>query len=580
MDLGLLAGMGDWAERRNEMAHQADIEQRHSALAGRKDFADQLLKIGMDESWPTPARGTALAHRVAVLNNPKLKDKDFDKMWGDVWQASKRGVSGAAERNAQRTSVPSLRGASDTVSSTPSPFPSMDAVSSDLSQFFSSQADQREQQLGAFGGMTPESTEAFGPKTAGEHAQDTMRMLSMLGQSSAPNAPGSSNASAPPSAGTQLQPSIDAKGRVSLKPSNERLRYQGGMLGDMGDGQLVPIILDRNQGVYRSADDGTVVRPKNIFHTDRGQVIEEQDADGNPVRRVIPVLSSMTSGATFKAPVRTDVQTVTRNGTVAKFNRNPYTGEIEDQPFAVGTTPNRDIAVQSLGLRAQMTAKALEGKTLTNAINEFKLFGSVRMPDGSEYVPNGAVLDAWNNVIAPVAGSHAYPTTAQNTRAVVARDTLEQMKEVNKIAGDLEKKFGPIQGRLEDWIVRHKIAGDPRVAQLHMAVTHLSAMAPAIHQFRNAEFSKHFEDAIGGLGQPYERFRAAMQAFENFSQIVERGGQRTVMPAARTKRPAPRPVPGAPASPSATPTPTAPPSQNMQIMNQLQQLLNGGASPP
>lgn len=563
MDLGILAGMGDWAERKNELAHQADIEQRHGALAARKDFADQLLKIGMDESWPNAARGTALQHRVAVLNNPKLSDKDFDRMWGDVWRSSKRTVSGAAERNAQRTSVPALRDASAAASG-PSPIPGFDSVSSQLSQFFGDQAGQREQALSSFGGMTPESTEAFGPKTAGEHAQDAMSMLQLLNQGPVAAPTASSTAPSAPSNRYQVT-GFDAKGHPKIGPVNDRFRYQGGYMADLGEaGGLVPVTFDRTTSSYKTAD-GRVVQPKDIFHADRAQFIETTDENGNPVRVAVPVLKSMSDGSEKPAPVRLDQVRVTQNGRVYIFNRNPFSGKLSPRPIAAGTTPNRDIAEAGIGIRQQSNARQQASFDFDYGAEATDVDGTITGTPGTKFIPAGLPTDAKGNPIPPKTYKLTRPPAAIVTRAHVAQDALNQAKSV---LDHLEKvnmrgDFGPLRGRTLGWLVQKGLIADSDIKALQLQLASLESMNPAVHQMRNFAIAKDIASRLGELGQPYENFVAGVKTLQSFYDEVSRSGVTPVVPTTSKKILSPRPAP----------------SQNMQILNQLQQLLGTPAAP-
>src|SRR5688572_27032362 len=97
--LGVLAGMGDAVGEENR-------RREEQSRADRDNFINSLMRVAESEDWPEQARAAAYQGRMQVLSNPKIKPKDYEKIWGGVLQASQRQVSGAADRNAQRSNVP------------------------------------------------------------------------------------------------------------------------------------------------------------------------------------------------------------------------------------------------------------------------------------------------------------------------------------------------------------------------------------------------------------------------------------------------------------------------------------------
>lgn len=101
--LGVLAGLGDGMAESNRRRQQQEA-------ADRDAYIDSLMKVAESEDWPEAARVRAHQARMRVLSDPKFNVKKHgEKEWAEILRASTREVSGAADRNAQRTSVPALQ---------------------------------------------------------------------------------------------------------------------------------------------------------------------------------------------------------------------------------------------------------------------------------------------------------------------------------------------------------------------------------------------------------------------------------------------------------------------------------------
>src|SRR5882762_868061 len=86
------------------------------------------------------------------------------------------------------------------------------------------------------------------------------------------------------------------------------------------------------------------------------------------------------------------------------------------------------------------------------------------------------------------------------------------------------KDMGPLMGRL----AKGEIAlgdVDPAIAELYGAMKSFYALQPAVHGFRNAEFVKDFETALGTLERDPDAFIAGMKGLRPTLESVSREGR-------------------------------------------------------
>lgn len=578
---GHIAGFGDAAQGEIQRQHQSDMMAMQQAHEDRVSQAEMLKTIAMDENWPGSARLAALHSRAALLSNPKAKPKDFQDAITSVIEASRRTRNKQQETNygAITQASPGIANLGQDQAQSPGPAPSSGSG-------FGGEEEDRPPQpssaSSASGGAAPDlpSSSPMSMLAPGANAAASpsggANALSLLGASYGGN-PGSGGSNTEELTGTYTPAEKAERQMVMMRA------YQGG-LGGGGRDEMAPETEWRpTMGPHgmemRQAPSAYHTEIHRLFHNDtgtegtgtvlvnthtgrmydpnsrrslasmgvesRGKLRSEGvvgydtvGTGGQPVHNF--GYNTDLAGKSFDKPVQTQERVSTgANGEQVLNSIQPgYNGQqakvigrqqIGVMPFADLKRTVLGMSLQSKALDIQGKSLGITGKGLDNDLKEYKLTGWVTLADGSTYTPNGTVLDAWGQAIAPAAGGHAYPTAAQATRSAVARDAIKQTDEVKHLASSLEGDFGPIQGRVEDWVVRHKITGDPRVAALQMAITHLSAMAPAIHQFRNSEFARQFDETIGALGQPYEQFTAKLDAFRNFSDVVQKGGTETVL---------------------------------------------------
>lgn len=110
--LGFLAGVGDAAREHN--ARQDDDNRKK-----RDVFADDLRRVMESEDWPEQARMAAAQMRYKLYSDPKIKGKDYEKMWQEVHAASQRPGVPNREAAAAASETPGLQSLNNTLSKGP-----------------------------------------------------------------------------------------------------------------------------------------------------------------------------------------------------------------------------------------------------------------------------------------------------------------------------------------------------------------------------------------------------------------------------------------------------------------------------
>jgi hypothetical protein len=116
------------------------------------------------------------------------------------------------------------------------------------------------------------------------------------------------------------------------------------------------------------------------------------------------------------------------------------------------------------------------------------------------------------------------PSGQTQSRGSAARSALDVIPHLEKLTLEQAKNMGPIVGR----IARGEIAignVEPAVAELYGAMKSFYALQPAVHGFRNAEFVKDFETAIGTLERNPEAFLAGVKGLRPTLEAVEKEGK-------------------------------------------------------
>lgn len=116
------------------------------------------------------------------------------------------------------------------------------------------------------------------------------------------------------------------------------------------------------------------------------------------------------------------------------------------------------------------------------------------------------------------------PSGQAQSRASAAEAVLTLMPGLAKSVRENGEQMGPLMGRL----ARGEIAiGNvpPDVARLYGAMKSFYALQPAVHGFRNAEFVKDFETAIGTLERDPEAFIAGMEGLKPTMEAVAKEGK-------------------------------------------------------
>jgi hypothetical protein len=115
------------------------------------------------------------------------------------------------------------------------------------------------------------------------------------------------------------------------------------------------------------------------------------------------------------------------------------------------------------------------------------------------------------------------PSGQAQSRGSAAQAVLNLMPDLDKLVKENAAEMGPIMGRLN----RGEIAigdVDPKVAELYSAMKSFYALQPAVHGFRNAEFVKDFEHALGTLERDPDAFLAGMHGLEPTMKAVANEG--------------------------------------------------------
>jgi hypothetical protein len=116
------------------------------------------------------------------------------------------------------------------------------------------------------------------------------------------------------------------------------------------------------------------------------------------------------------------------------------------------------------------------------------------------------------------------PSGQSQSRASAAQAVLGLYPSLEVNVRKNAASMGPLMGRL----ARGKIAiGNvpPDVANLYAAMKSFYALQPAVHGFRNAEFVKDFETALGTLERDPEAFIAGMQGLKPTLESVAKEGK-------------------------------------------------------
>jgi hypothetical protein len=111
------------------------------------------------------------------------------------------------------------------------------------------------------------------------------------------------------------------------------------------------------------------------------------------------------------------------------------------------------------------------------------------------------------------------------------------MPELQEAVKKNSAEMGPLMGRINRGEVNIGNV-DPEVAKLYAAMKSFYALQPAVHGFRNAEFVKDFETAIGTLERNPDAFLAGMEGLKptlnavakegkTFHQRIVEGGENT-----------------------------------------------------
>lgn len=116
------------------------------------------------------------------------------------------------------------------------------------------------------------------------------------------------------------------------------------------------------------------------------------------------------------------------------------------------------------------------------------------------------------------------PSGQAQSRGSAAQAVLDLIPDLKTLVNKHREDMGPIMGRLN----RGEIAignVDPEIARLYSAMKSFYALQPAVHGFRNAEFVKDFEHALGTLERNPDAFIAGMEGLKPTLDSVAKEGK-------------------------------------------------------
>lgn len=116
------------------------------------------------------------------------------------------------------------------------------------------------------------------------------------------------------------------------------------------------------------------------------------------------------------------------------------------------------------------------------------------------------------------------PSGQAQSRGSAAQAVLDVIPDLKGLVEKNRDNIGPIMGRL----ARGEVAiGNvpPDIARLYSAMKSFYALQPAVHGFRNAEFVKDFETALGTLERDPDSFIAGMEGLKPTLESVAKEGK-------------------------------------------------------
>lgn len=520
---GVLAGLGD-------AAHEQNVREFQQRADARKAFADQLEKIGMDESnWNEAARTAALQARLSVLANPKAGEKEFQKHWQSVLDASSRPDA------TQSMAAAGHAAAADRFGS--------QAAAGAASPGVRASGFGR---LAALGSTNAASTEraaaaapipsVSGPLTPGERAirqfEAMKPLLQQYGDGTAGDGLG----------GPEWRMSMTPNGAKWTQTAPSRSLEFHHLRAADGSDYTGTVLVDHHTGQMYDANTRRPLAASGV--TSLGKIrsasvtgYDTVDESGQPVRSFD--WNTDLAGTEHRKPVRLGTAKVVENGTVSQFNRNPYSGAIAPRPFAVGTTNNRDLAEaanargeRGLQIREQGNARAQGTYDYSYGGTAIDTDGSITGTPGTVFTPAGTPTDASGAPIGAKPYSQTRPPSAVVTRAHVADDASVQAQSVldHLESAEMQGDFGPLRGRALGWLVEHGLITETDIKGLQLQLASMESMNPAVHQMRNFAIAQDIAERLGDLGQPYENFVAGVQTLKDFYDQVAKSGVTSVVP--------------------------------------------------
>lgn len=116
------------------------------------------------------------------------------------------------------------------------------------------------------------------------------------------------------------------------------------------------------------------------------------------------------------------------------------------------------------------------------------------------------------------------PSGQSQSRGSAAQAVLDLIPDLKTLVNKHREDMGPLMGRINRGEVSIGSV-DPGVARLYSAMKSFYALQPAVHGFRNAEFVKDFESALGTLERDPDAFIAGMEGLKPTLESVAKEGK-------------------------------------------------------
>jgi len=116
------------------------------------------------------------------------------------------------------------------------------------------------------------------------------------------------------------------------------------------------------------------------------------------------------------------------------------------------------------------------------------------------------------------------PSGQSQSRGSAAQAVLDLIPDLKNLVNEHRADMGPIMGRINRGELEIGNV-DPEIAKLYSAMKSFYALQPAVHGFKNAEFVKDFEHALGTLERNPDAFISGMEGLRPTLESVAKEGK-------------------------------------------------------